>query len=81
MEPNFENIAGVINSRFKVSRERIHPSATFDEMGLDSLSQIELAFAVEKALAIKISDGEIAGVSTVGELVELSQQIAKRTSV
>ncbi len=65
----YEKIAQVISRRFKVPAEKIHLEADFDDLGLDSLSQIELAMALKKEHGFDISDDQLEQISTVGDIV------------
>lgn len=56
-----------------VLRER---TTAQDIPGWDSLSNIQLMVAVEKAFGIRFRTGELTGLANVGELVEV---IAKRS--
>jgi acyl carrier protein len=68
MSVSFDSIAGVISTRFKIERSRIVPKASFEELGLDSLSQIELALSLKKELGISLSDDELSQISTVADI-------------
>lgn len=45
-------------------------SAAFTDLGVDSLSLIDLLFALERRLGIEIPDEALSGISTVGDLVD-----------
>jgi acyl carrier protein len=75
MSVSADSIAQVISTRFKIERSKILPEVSFDDLGLDSLSQIELAFSLQKELGIDIDDEELAQISTVSELVTLANKI------
>jgi long-chain acyl-CoA synthetase len=47
------------------------------DIGLDSLSKIELVVLLEKSFSLKLSEDFLAGVQTVGELVEKVKTMAK----
>jgi len=69
-----DSVADVFVSRFGLDREEIRPDATFDDLGLDSLAQIELATALKKRLGIVITDAELSEVSVVSDIVTLLEQ-------
>ncbi|HET6844696.1 MAG TPA: acyl carrier protein [Candidatus Angelobacter sp.] len=71
MSVNLDSIVQVIATRFKIDASRIVPEASFDELGLDSLSQIELALSLKKDLGISISDDELAQISTVSDIFKM----------
>jgi long-chain acyl-CoA synthetase len=47
------------------------------DIGLDSLSKIELVVSLEKSFSLKLAEDFLAGVQTVGELVEKVKTVAK----
>jgi acyl carrier protein len=69
MSALYDSVANVIASRFGIDREAITPEASFDDLGLDSLSQIELVTALRKRLGAIIDDEEMAELSVVSEVV------------
>lgn len=69
-----DSVADVIVSRFDLDREQVRPDATFDDLGLDSLAQIELATALKKRLGVVITDAELSEVSVVSDIVALLEQ-------
>ncbi|MGG2463440.1 acyl carrier protein [Streptomyces sp. RGM 3693] len=66
-----DSVSEVMANRFGMDRNIVVAEATFDDLGLDSLSQIELATALTKQLGVEVSDEEMAELSTVGEIVAL----------
>ncbi|MFI0902087.1 acyl carrier protein [Streptomyces sioyaensis] len=64
-----DSVVDVIATRFGLDRDAITAEATFDDLGLDSLSQIELVTALRKRLGADIDDEEMAELSAVGEVV------------
>jgi acyl carrier protein len=44
---------------FDFPEERLHPEATIESIGLDSLDKIEFMFELEKEFDIKIPDREV----------------------
>jgi len=75
MSVNLDSIVQVIATRFKIDANRIVPEASFDELGLDSLSQIELALSLKKDLGISISDDELAQISTVSDIFKMVNKV------
>ncbi|MFF5566327.1 acyl carrier protein [Streptomyces sp. NPDC012623] len=71
MSSMHDSVAEVMADRFGMDRDIIVPEATFDDLGLDSLSQIELVTALTKRLGVELTDDEMAELSTVGEIVAL----------
>ncbi|WP_394617207.1 acyl carrier protein [Lentzea sp. JNUCC 0626] len=50
------------------SGTEIPPSARLDELGIDSLSLVDLLFALERAFEVSIPDEALPAISTVGDL-------------
>lgn len=69
MSTIYDDVVSTITARFGVPAEEIALDASFDDLGLDSLSQIELATVLQKRLGVEIDDDEIARISTIRELV------------
>ena len=57
---------GIENSALKIASE-----TTFDELGADSLDQVEIVMALEEEFNIEINDEEYEEVKTLGESVKL----------
>jgi acyl carrier protein len=70
-----------INGRLRTLLERARRSSAtateftdqtpFTELQLDSLAMMELAYDVEEAFHLTIADEELAGLKTVGQLIDL----------
>lgn len=71
----FEEIAKIIAEQFGVELETITPDTTFEEdLGADSIDIVELSMALEDEYAIgEMSEDDLAGISTVGDLVQYIQ--------
>ncbi|NJQ01285.1 acyl carrier protein [Streptomyces zingiberis] len=74
MSSAYDSVLDVLVTRFGLDPGTVSADATFDDLGLDSLSQIELATALKKRLNIVISDEELAEVSVVADVVALVEQ-------
>lgn len=71
----FEEIAKIIAEQFGVEADTITPDTTFEEdLGADSIDIVELSMALEDEYAIgEMSEDDLAGISTVGDLVQYIQ--------
>ncbi|MFE6844617.1 acyl carrier protein [Streptomyces sp. NPDC057686] len=69
-----DSVVEVFVARFDLDPETVVADATFDDLGLDSLSQIELATALKKRLGVAITDEELSEVSVVADIVALVEQ-------
>lgn len=55
MSSTFETVAGIISETADIPRERITPeSHAIEDLGIDSLAFLDIAFAVDKAFGIKL---------------------------
>ncbi len=59
MTTTLERIEKLFLENFDLPEERLHPQATIESIGLDSLDKIEFLFALEKEFDIKIPDREV----------------------
>lgn len=59
MTTTLERIKKLFLENFDFPEERLHPEATIESIGLDSLDKIEFLFALEKEFDIKIPDREV----------------------
>jgi acyl carrier protein len=57
-------------SDFSVPAEEIHPSATFEALGLDSLDIVELTLALEDRTGVKLGDEDLEQVRTVQDAID-----------
>jgi acyl carrier protein len=69
-----DSVVEVFVARFDLDPETVVPDATFDDLGLDSLSQIELATALKKRLGIVITDEELSEIAVVGDIITMAEQ-------
>ena len=55
MPSTFETVAAIISETSDIPTEEIKPdSNTIDDLGIDSLDFLDIAFAIDKAFGIKI---------------------------
>ncbi|MES4909394.1 MULTISPECIES: acyl carrier protein [Streptomyces] len=69
-----DSVVEVFVARFDLDPEAVVPEATFDDLGLDSLSQIELATALKKRLGIVITDDELSEIAVVGDIIAIAER-------
>ena len=71
----FDKLCGFISEQFGVEADTITVDTTFeDDLGADSLDIVELSMALEEEFGVsEMSEEEIAGIATVGDLVNLLQ--------
>jgi acyl carrier protein len=79
MTDTFNAVVELLSARFDIEPEIVSMSATFDDIDLDSLSQIELGTAIKKKFGVEISDDELAEMSTIGDVVDsLADKLADK---
>ena len=55
MSSTFETVAGIISETCDIPREKINPdSHAINDLGIDSLDFLDVAFAIDKAFGIKM---------------------------
>jgi acyl carrier protein len=55
MSSTFETVAGIISETCDIPREKIKPeSHAINDLGIDSLDFLDVAFAIDKAFGIKM---------------------------
>lgn len=59
-----------LQERTEIDPDRVTPEATLEELGIDSLMQLELLFEFEEKLGISLPDVEERP-KTIGDLVDL----------
>ncbi len=72
----FEFLADVLSEKYDVPREAISPEATLTELGLDSLTVVELMFDVEDEFGIEIPE-ERATFQTLAEAAALVDELVQ----
>jgi len=66
-----EKVKGIICEQLNVSEEDVVPGASFvDDLGADSLDQVELIMAMEEEFDVSIPDEDAEKISTVKDAIE-----------
>ncbi len=69
-----EKVKSIIMEQLGVEEEEVTPAASFsDDLGADSLDQVELVMALEEEFNIEISDEEAEKIKTVQDAVTYIQ--------
>ena len=71
----FEKLCDLISEQFGVEADTITMETTFtDDLGADSLDIVELSMALEEEFGVsEMSEEDISGIATVGDLVTYLQ--------
>jgi len=70
----YEFLAEALNDKYDVARDMISPEATLEELGLDSLTVVELLFDVEDEFGIEVPE-ERATFKTLAEAAALVEEL------
>ncbi len=70
----YEFLAKTLSEKYDVDREAISPEATLTELGLDSLTVVELLFDVEDEFGIEVPE-ERATFETLAEAAALVEEL------
>ena len=73
-------IAKVLSEKYDVDPEAISPEATLTELGLDSLTTVELLFDVEDEFEIEVPE-ERATFKTIAEAAALVDELVQAKGV
>lgn len=56
---------------FGEEREKVTPQARFEDLEVDSLDLVELAQIADDEYGVEISDADLEGLETVGDVIDL----------
>ncbi len=70
-----EKVKKIVCEQLEVNEEDVVPEASFvDDLGADSLDQVELIMAMEEEFGVSISDEEAEKIVTVRDAIEYIQK-------
>lgn len=69
-------LADLLHEYFGVTADSLRPSATFDDLGLDSLGLMELAVALEDRTGVEMAD-QLADLTPASTLSEAARAIER----
>jgi acyl carrier protein len=73
-----EKVKQIISEQLGVDENEVTPSASFvDDLGADSLDQVELVMALEEAFGVEIPDEDAEKIRTVQDAIEYVDKHAK----
>jgi acyl carrier protein len=75
-EFTFDDLRNILVSRVGLPEEAVvnDPSASFEDMGLDSLAFVEIQLAIQQDYGFTIPDEDAQEITTVGEAIEYSNR-------
>lgn len=73
-----EKVKQIISEQLGVDEAEVTPSASFvDDLGADSLDQVELVMALEEAFDLEISDEDAEKMRSVQDAIDYIEKHAK----
>jgi acyl carrier protein len=73
-----EKVKQLISEQLGVDESEVTPKASFvDDLGADSLDQVELVMALEEAFDLEISDADAEAIRTVQDASDYIEKHAK----
>jgi acyl carrier protein len=74
----FDRVKKVVVDQLDVNEDEVTPTASFvDDLGADSLDQVELIMAFEEEFDIEIPDEDAEKIATVGDAVNYIEEKTK----
>jgi acyl carrier protein len=75
-EFTFEDLRNILVNRVGLPEDAVvdEPSASFEDMGLDSLAFVEIQLAIQQDFGFTIPDEDAQEITTVGEAIEYSNR-------
>jgi acyl carrier protein len=70
-----DRVHRILMERLGLEVARLSPGDRLRDLGMDSLDAVEFAIAAEKELGATITEQQMMGVQTVGELVALVERL------
>ena len=75
---SMEKVKQIISEQLGVDEGEVTPSASFvDDLGADSLDQVELVMALEEAVGVEIPDEDAEKLRTVQDALDYIEKHAK----
>lgn len=70
-----EEIQKIIHTEFDIEESKITPEANLrNDLHIDSMAAVNLSFEIENKFSIKITDEELASLSTVADIITLLEK-------
>ncbi len=70
-----DRVLKVIATTKRIPLESVHPDATFESLGIDSLDRLNILFDLESEFDIEINDDDAKKVANIHEMVLGIQQL------
>lgn len=66
----YQKVSDIVAERLHVEKDTITQEATFDSLGADSLSRVEIMLDIEDAFGIQITDEDAEKIETMRDAVD-----------
>lgn len=66
----YTRLGELLTSEFDVENSNLRPDASFDDLGLDSLAQVELGELLEQHFGVEVSDAEMEKMATLADILD-----------
>jgi acyl carrier protein len=76
-----EECVALIAKQKSITPDQIRLDSTFDELALDSLDRVSLAFDIEEKYDIEIPDDKLGRIRTVSDMVTGIEEALRQKSV
>ncbi|MEO8307848.1 MAG: acyl carrier protein [Pseudomonadota bacterium] len=73
-----ERLQDILVKDYHVARERLSPDAVLTDLGIDSLSSLELMFKIEDAFQVSIAEDTPTNLVTVADVVNYIDNLLPR---
>ncbi len=71
-----ERVVSIVSEQLGVDKEKISPETSFvNDLGADSLDQVELVMELEEEFDIDIPDDAAENIQTVGQAIDFIQKV------
>ncbi|MEU6265436.1 MULTISPECIES: acyl carrier protein [Saccharopolyspora] len=70
MSDLYTRLGELLTSTFDVETPDLRPDASLDDLGLDSLAQVELGELLEQHFGVEVTDAEMEKMATLTDILE-----------
>ncbi|PKW18014.1 acyl carrier protein [Saccharopolyspora spinosa] len=70
MSDLYTQLGELLTSKFDVESSDLRTDASFEDLGLDSLAQVELGELLEQHFGVEVTDAEMENMATLADILE-----------
>ncbi|MFD9433474.1 acyl carrier protein [Streptomyces sp. NPDC060002] len=71
MSTTYEQLVDILTGLHDAPADRIRPGATLGELGVDSLTTVEISIRIERDLGVTVGEDELGPELTLGDIAGL----------